>query len=260
MRTSRCLSKWRQGQPVLGITLHLTDPCLFELTSMLGFDLIWIDLEHHARSVERTGDMIRASRVSSADVIVRPGKGEFIKIGRLLEAGAAGIMYPRCDSPEEAQQVVYNAKFAPLGGRGLDGSGPDALYGTSPLIPYLEHANKETFLVMQIEDRNALSKAADIGKVNGVDMLFFGPGDYSVTEGFPGDFKSHKYWEAVEQVAHAAQASGKMWGTPAFSFDHAKRLLDMGAMLITYSSDLTLLRKRLVEIREEFQPLGFAFK
>lgn len=259
MQRNRCIGKWSEGKPVLGITLHLKDPSVYELTSLLGFDLIWIDLEHHAHSLESVSEFMRASRVGNSDILTRPGKGEFNKMARLLEAGSNGIMYPRCDSVLEAKQVVQQMKFPPLGGRGLDGSGPDALYGTLPLDMYLEKANKETFLLIQIEDSQGLSVAYDIAKVEGVDMIFFGPGDYSLQEGFPGNFQDPRYWEAIEKMAQSAEMAGKMWGTPAFSLEHAEKLLGMGAMLITYSSDMTLLRKRLRNIQEEFQSLGFRF-
>ncbi|MEX0883186.1 MAG: aldolase/citrate lyase family protein, partial [Cyclobacteriaceae bacterium] len=128
-----------------------------------------------------------------------------------------------------------------------------------PLKEYLVSANQGTFLVVQIEDQMGLDAAQGIAEVEGVDLIFFGPGDFSLQGGFPGDFKDPRYWEALNKIAVSAKNAGKLWGTPVFSSDHAKKLLDMGAMLITYSSDLTLIRKRLTEIKEEFQSLGFGF-
>ncbi|SHN33091.1 4-hydroxy-2-oxoheptanedioate aldolase [Cyclobacterium lianum] len=259
MKSSNCISKWKSGHPVLGVTLHLTDPALFELTSILGFDVIWVDMEHHSHSTETVSGLMRAARVGKSDLLVRPGNGEFVQMARLLEAGANGIMYPRCSSVEEAKMAVHHVKFPPKGGRGLDASGPDARYGTLPLVDYLKSANEGTFLVVQIEDEMGLNAAQEIAEVDGVDLLFFGPGDFSLQGGFPGDFKDSRYWEALDRLAVSAKNAGKRWGTPAFSSEHAKKLLDMGAMLITYSSDMTLIRKRLTEIMNEFQALGFRF-
>lgn len=94
MRKSKALAKWRNGQPVLGTTLHFHDPSVFEMTSLLGFELIWIDLEHHAHSVETAGNLMRAARVGGADILARPAKGEFLRAARLLEAGAMGSYTP----------------------------------------------------------------------------------------------------------------------------------------------------------------------
>src|SRR4029079_9761625 len=127
----------------LCVQLHLTDPAVFELTSLLGFDGIWMDLEHHGYSVETAWRLMQAARVGSADIVARPGKGEFMRIGRLLEMGAQAIMYPQCDMKAKAAEVVRGSKFPPLGVRGFDGSGADSVF-TSAVVPeYLEHANRE---------------------------------------------------------------------------------------------------------------------
>ena len=133
MRTSKIKAKLKRDEPVLLTTLHLTDPSLFELTSLMGFDGIWMDMEHHGYSVETATTLMRAARVGTADIMVRPAKGEFMRMGRMLEAGAQGIMYPRCDDADEARQVVTWSKFAPLGRRGFDGGNPDMPYCTMPM-------------------------------------------------------------------------------------------------------------------------------
>src|SRR5262249_17433067 len=97
MRPSKIKGKLAPGRPVLLTTLHLPDPALYELASLMGFDALWMDLEHHPTSVETAVTLIRAARVGTAEVMVRPAKGEFLRLGRLLEAGAHGILYPRCD-------------------------------------------------------------------------------------------------------------------------------------------------------------------
>src|SRR6185503_3639365 len=151
MRTSRIKAKLKRNEPVLLTTLHLTDPSLYELTSLMGFDGIWMDLEHHGTAVETAMTLLRAARVGAADVMVRPAKGEFMRLGRILEAGAQGIMYPRCADAAEAREVVAWSKFAPLGRRGFDGGNPDMPYCLMPMEEYVRRANEETFLVVQLE-------------------------------------------------------------------------------------------------------------
>src|SRR5438046_6981312 len=117
MRTSKIKAKLKRNEPVLLTTLHLTDPSLFELASLMGFDGIWMDLEHHGYSVETATALMRAARVGSADILARPAKGEYMRLGRLLEAGAQGTMYPRCADAVEAREVVRWSTSAPLGRR-----------------------------------------------------------------------------------------------------------------------------------------------
>ncbi len=105
MRFSRVKAKLRKGEPVLITCCHFIDPSVYELVSLMGFDGIWLDLEHHATSVETAATLMRAARVGASDIIARPAKGEYMRMGRILEAGAQGIMYPRCESAEEAAEA-----------------------------------------------------------------------------------------------------------------------------------------------------------
>lgn len=259
MRESKTIAKWRAGNPVLATTLHVADQSVYEMVSLMGFDLIWVDLEHHAHSLETVSGLMRAARVGGSDIIARPAKGEMMRMARLLEAGANGIMYPRCTSAEEAATVVENAKFPPLGDRGLDGAGPDMPYGLSDLKTYIDKANSNTFIAIQIEDKEGLSQVEAIAEVQGVDVIFFGPGDYSLRNGFAGNFDHELYWEAVRKISSAAANAGKYWGTPAMNIEHANKLIDMGAMLITRSSDISLLRLSFGDMKKEFEDIGFTF-
>jgi 4-hydroxy-2-oxoheptanedioate aldolase len=104
---------------VLATIAHFSDPASAELIGLLGFDCLWIDLEHQPLGMSQAADMMRAARVSDMDVMARPAKGEFMRRARLLEAGASLIMYPRCEAAEEAREMVGWGKFAPLGERGF---------------------------------------------------------------------------------------------------------------------------------------------
>lgn len=259
MRASKVKAKLRRGEPVLLTALALTDPSLFELASLMGFDGIWLDLEHHAVSVETAAGLIRAARVGSSDVMTRPAKGELMRMGRLLEAGAQGIMYPRCGSADEAREVVKWSKFAPLGRRGLDSGNADNPYCSVPLEPYVRLANEETFIVVQIEDPEALDEVDAIASVEGVDVLFLGPGDFSVLSGIPGQFEHPKVEEAIRRIAKAAEQAGKAWGLPTPSPERSRQLLDMGARFLTHGADILMVKRGLEAIREDFGPLGFTF-
>jgi 4-hydroxy-2-oxoheptanedioate aldolase len=259
VRDSVIKRKLARGEPVLLTQLHFTDPSVFELTSLMGFDGIWMDLEHHTYSAETAANLIRAARVGNADVVARAGKGEFARLSRLLEAGAHGIMYPRCDDAEEAAQVVNWAKFAPLGKRGYDGGNPDMPYCSMAPIDYIKYANDQTFVVIQIEEMSVIKNVDAIAEVPGVDVLFLGPADFAVLEGIPGQIRHPKVLKALESMAAAARKAGKHVGTPAVSLDHAKQLLDMGVTFICYSADLVMVKQGLERIQLDFAKLGFTF-
>lgn len=260
MRDSVIKAKLARNQPVLLTQLHLTDPSIFELASLMGFDGLWMDLEHHSYSEATAAGLMRAARVGRSDILARPAKGEFMRMCRLLEAGAQGIMYPRCDDAVEAAEVVKWAKFAPLGKRGIDGGNPDMPYCTLPIPDYIRRANEQTFIIIQLEEQCAVDRAEAIAEVEGVDIIFLGPADFSVLSGIPAQFDHPLVLKAMEKVAAAARKAGKHWGAPGFSPEHTRRMLDMGAMLITHMADIVLVKQGFERIQQQFAPLGFSFQ
>jgi len=259
MRSSRIRTKLNADEPVLVTTLHLADPSVFELASLMGFDGLWLDLEHHAHSLETAQNLMRAARVGTSDVLARPAKGEFMRLARLLEAGAQGIMYPRCDSAAEASEVVKWAKFPPLGKRGCDGGNPDMPYLSMRLDDYLEEANRQTFIVIQLEEQHSVDRAEEIAAVGGVDVIFLGPGDFSSLSGFPGQFDHPRIAEATAHIAAAARRTGKHWGMPVASSEQARIAIDQGARFLASGADIVSIKKGLELLQREFSELGFNF-
>lgn len=259
MRISRIKQKLQRDEPVLVTQLHLTDPSVYELASLMGFDGLWMDLEHHGYSLETAMGLMRAARVGVSDIVARPAKGEFMRIGRMLEAGAQGIMYPRCSDAREAAELVRWSKFAPLGTRGFDGAGADMPYCTQPMADYIAAANEQTFLIVQLEDDEGIDQAHEIAAVPGVDCLMFGPGDYSVLSGIPGQFDHPRVIAAMRKIADAARRAGKHWGMPAFNPQHASMIMELGARLICHMADIVLIRNGFEEIQRQFKPLGLKF-
>jgi 4-hydroxy-2-oxoheptanedioate aldolase len=260
MRKSVVKEKLAAGQPVLVTQIHLTDPSLFELASLMGFDALWMDLEHHTYSLETAASLMRAARVGASDIMARCAKGEFSRLSRFLEAGAQGIMYARCESAQEAREVVNWAKFAPQGRRGLDSGNPDVPYCSMPVEEYVVEANRQTFLVIQLEEQRAVDAAEAIASVPGVDVIFLGPGDFSLLSGIPGQFDHPRVQKATEALARAAKNAGIRWGCPSFSSKHAGALIELGARFISYSADILIIKQGLELMQEDFGRFGFTFK
>lgn len=256
MRVSRVLSRLKEGKPSWGLTMHCTDPSFFEMAALLDVQAIWMDMEHHGYSVETASNQMRATRVANTDVVARPAKGEFMRMARMLEMGATGIMYPRCDSPEEAAEVVKWSKFAPIGKRGCDTGNPDAPYCITPMTEYLKAANEQTFVIIQLEEQHAVDQADEIAAVEGVDFLMLGPGDYGVLSGFPGDMNHPKIDDAINKIASAAAKHNKHWVATCPTLDHAKRYLDLGAGLLFHGGDLTILKAGIEQIQASMLGLG----
>ena len=260
MRMSRVKAGLREGRPVLFYALHLDDPSVWELASLIGPDCLWLDLEHHSHSLRTAAELMRAARVGTSDVIARPGKGEFMRMQRMLESGAQGIMYPRCDNAQEAQEVVSWCKFAPLGRRGFDGGNPDMPYVSMEMAEYVTAANQQTFLIIQIEDERASREAEAILAVEGVDGVMLGGADFSVLEGIPGQFGHEKIQHALDRIATAARNTGKHWGTSAGTVARAQQLIDAGARLLFSGADIVAVKNALEQVEEDWGRLGLQFE
>ncbi|NBR04982.1 MAG: aldolase [Planctomycetes bacterium] len=259
MRFSKVKEKLRKGETALITCCHFIDPSVYELVSLMGFDGIWLDLEHHSTSDETASNLMRAARVGKSDIIARPAKGEFMRMGRILEAGAQGIMYPRCESAEEAAELVRFAKFAPQGERGVDGANGDNPYCAMPMTPYLKAANDHTLLIAQLESPKALEQADAIAKVPGIDVVMLGPGDLSVVAGIPYQFTHPIITDAYKRVASAARNAGKWWGTVSGTPEHTKMLMDLGAKFICHGADIIMVKQGMEAIQQRYAPLGFTF-
>jgi 4-hydroxy-2-oxoheptanedioate aldolase len=263
MRRSRILEKINRGETALGVTMHLTDPSVFEMVALLGFDGIWMDMEHHGYTVQTAQTLMRAARIGphgGSDIIARPGKGEFMRMGRMLESGATGIMYPRCSDPEEAREVVRWAKYAPIGQRGFDGAGADAPYCMMPMADYVREANKQTFVLIQLEEPSAIDQAEAVAAIPGVDMIMLGPADFTVLTGIPGQFDHPSVDAAVEKIARAARNTGKHWASTTASVEHAKQMSERGARLVFHGADVLFVKNGLEAMRSAFsERLGLTF-
>jgi 4-hydroxy-2-oxoheptanedioate aldolase len=216
---------------------RVTDPWIAEVIGAMGYDVVWLDLEHRDFGLETVDGMSRACRLAGIDLMVRIEKSGYHSPMQALEFGANGLMIPHIRSADEARQWVEWCRFPPLGKRGLDGVGADSRYGLDPILPYLEHANRETFLAFQIEDKEAVEQIDSIAAVPGFDLLFVGPGDLSLSYGVPMQFDHPLLREAMVKVNDACKRNGKWWGTTSGSAEAAQHVVDIGAQMFSAGGD-----------------------
>jgi 4-hydroxy-2-oxoheptanedioate aldolase len=254
MRRSKVLEKLRADKPALLTSITLGPSTLaVEIAGRTGLDGVWIDMEHRPLSQREVAEMINAARIVDTDAMVRIRKGEgYTSFFRPFEDGAAGIMVPHITSREEAEWVVLNAKYPPLGRRGCDTFMPDADVGFSDPLAYLEHANRETFVVAQIEDAEALDHLDEIAAVPGLDVLFIGPADLSISLGVPFQMDSLRYREAVQAIRKAAERHGKWWGLVVGDVASAVPYVQQGARFLCVGGDLFFLRTACLSLRKDF--------
>jgi 4-hydroxy-2-oxoheptanedioate aldolase len=146
-------------------------------------------------------------------------------------------------------------RFPPLGKRGFDGAGADTDYLLADTFEYIKHANAETFLALQIEDREAVECVEEIAAVECVDLLFVGPGDLSLSYGIPFQSGHPTMKAAIARIANAAAKHGKAWGIATGDVASAQQYVDQGAQMVTSGNDLIAVVEGFQRAWEEFRAL-----
>ena len=252
LRKSKVLAKLRRGAPVFCLKDVYAEPDICEMMGCLGTDVIWVCNEHIAMDPERMRNVIRAGRAGDVDIMIRRVFGSYDDLIQPLEMGAAGLMIPHCKSAEMVREIVDQTKFQPTGHRGVDGISADSDFGLHPLKEYMEFANRETFIMVQIEDAEAVDEIEKIAEIPGVDILFIGPADLSHSLGCPGDLKNPRIKEAISRTVRAANANGKWCGTSGLDPEYAAGLLQEGVRFITLTSDYGMIRNGVKNILAQY--------
>lgn len=237
MRNSRVLRVMREGGVAVSIKCNFDDPREAEMAAHAGFDCIWIDLEHVPNSMTSVSEFVRAAKIYDCDILTRVCKGSYNDWIRPFEADSTGIMIPHLMSLEEAKQIVYFTKFHPVGRRPIDGGNADADFCQMDMAEYMKKANEERFVVVQIEDPEPLAELEEICALPGIDMIFFGPGDFSQGIGKPFCMSAPELIDARRRIAEAARRHGKFAGTVGGP-DNFVELAKMGYQYINIGSDV----------------------
>lgn len=251
MRPSRTLAKLRSGGIASCFKLNLSDARAVEIAALAGFDCLWTDMEHVPNDLSVIEKGVWAAKAHDADVLVRVSRGGYSDAIRPLEMDAAGIMVPHVMSLADAQAVVRMTRFHPLGRRPVDGGNADGAYCGTDFGDYLKQANEQRFVVVQIEDPEPLAELDAIAALPGIDMLFFGPGDFSQGIGAPGQWDHPKLLEARRRVAAAASSHGKFAGTVA-SPANLDELVALGYRFLSMGADVVGLSQYCNALMAEF--------
>jgi len=237
MRPSRVLRKLRNGEIVSSIKINLADPRSTEVAAMCGFDCVWLDMEHVPTDWHAMENQVRSAKIYDVDALVRVAKGCYSDYVQPLEADAAGIMVPHVMSLSEAEKIVWQTRFHPKGRRPVDGGNQDGAYTMIDIHDYMKTANRERFVVVQIEDPEPLNELDEIAGLDGIDMLFFGPADFSQGIGAPGEWSHPLIQETRRRIADVARAKGKFAGTTG-SPANLQELVDMGYRFVSVGADV----------------------
>ena len=226
---------WRNGGTTLGAWLTVPSSVTAEATARAGFDYVWVAMQHGAVQYSDAVAMIQGILLGGSHPIVRVPWNEPGIIGKMLDAGAHGIIVPMVNSVEEARSVVRACRYAPHGMRS---------YG--PLMAsmrtdgqYVPWAADNIAVIPMIETRQAVERIDDIAAVGGIDAVYVGPADLSLTLGLPpgNNDDSPAFVEALEMIVAGCRRVGIVPGIHSSGFLTPQRQR-MGFRMVTVTTDL----------------------
>lgn len=203
--------KLQSGRRPIGMFCDTASDYVVECLGRTGLDYVIIDNEHSPIDAETSARLIRAAESSGLTPLCRVREISRPAILKLLDVGAQGLIIPNVHSVEQVRDIISYARYYPLGERGFcpsrkDGWGFD---GLGSVAETMEHFNRETLILPQCETTQALDSIEDIAAIDGVDGIFVGPFDLSISMGIPGDFSNPAFQAALERIINACRAAGK---------------------------------------------------
>jgi len=210
-RANPALQRLAQGVPLLSLGIRNARTAeIVRMAKTAGFGLVWIDLEHSSISIDCAVQIIASAADLGLEAWARVPEREYGAIGRLLDGGATGIIAPRVETAEEAQNIVNAARFPPLGQRSQIALLPQAKYRRMAAAELMRCADLATTVHMLIESAEGVRNADAIAAVDGVDVLHVGMNDLSVDLGHVDDQRNADLLDACKRVITAALGHGKL--------------------------------------------------
>ena len=219
-----------------GAFLNLGSSLTVEMAGRAGLDFVLIDIEHGSGDQESLVPQLQAASATPAAPLVRIAWNEPWRFKRVLDAGAMGVMIPWVNSAKEAREAAASMRYFPEGVRGAAVLNRGSGFGMQ-FEEYFDKANDNLTTVVQIETTEAVSAAAEIAAVEGVDVLFVGPFDLSISMGMRARFEEPTFKDALDAVAAAAKGAGKAAGILLQRQEQIADVVDRGYTFIALGSD-----------------------
>jgi 4-hydroxy-2-oxoheptanedioate aldolase len=240
MEKNTTKSKLLAGETVMGCLVRYHDPGLAEFLGYQGWDFFLFDAEHGTLEPRDCEHLVRAAELRRVTPLVRVTTNQQHIILRFLDIGAQGVQVPMVNSAAEAESAVRAIKFSPRGARGLAGTRPAQFGHAVPLGDYVQTANAETIVIVQVETVQAVAHVSEIARIDGVDVVFVGPTDLSLSLGVPGQPQHPRVHEAAEKIAAEVKRAGKILGAFASSPESAREWRNLGARYLVNSLESIL--------------------
>ncbi|MDH2435858.1 4-hydroxy-2-oxoheptanedioate aldolase [Pokkaliibacter sp. MBI-7] len=244
----------REQRAQIGLWLALTSPYTAEIFAGAGFDWLLLDGEHAPNDIPLLAAQLQAMQGAATQAVVRAPMGESWLLKQILDIGAQTLLIPMVESAVQARELVRAVRYPPHGIRGV-GAALARASAFNRIPDYLQTANDEICLLLQIESRAGLAALDEIAATDGVDGVFVGPADLAADMGFLGQPGAPEVQAAVEAALRQIQTHGKAAGILTADPALAKGYLQLGATFVAVGSDVGLLVKESARLAAEFKQL-----
>ena len=238
----------KKNIPSYGIYITMQDPQLIEMAKCAGYDFGRLDAEHVNFSPQTLAEMFRMARLLDFPLQIRVGSRE--NIDPILALEPSAVMFPDVQTKSDAERIVEQTKFYPLGSRGMYAFTDGIRFGGYSRENYIANANNWMHTIVQIESRQGLDNLERILEIPGVDMISSGKADLSQALGIPGDTKNPRVKEAEEYIVRTAISYGKAPTLYVESKERIEELHNMGVNLFIVGFDCSLLMNAFKERRK----------
>lgn len=241
METNQFLDAIRKGQQQVGLWISLSHAYAAEAVASAGYDWALLDMEHSPNELSSLLGQLQAFAASGTTTIVRPDWNDPVKVKRLLDLGAPGVLFPMVQSVEEARAAVAACRYPPRGIRGVAGTMRGSKFGR--VTDYYTEVENQTAILIQLETVQAVENAVMFAEVEGVDGIFFGPADIGADMGILGKPMHAEIWKLIRPAARKLMERGMPVGTLVSDPDFAAELLNDGFSFVACGSDAGLLAR-----------------
>lgn len=242
----------QSGEALIGLWLGLANPYSAELAANAGFDWLLIDGEHAPNDLRSLLGQLQAVAPYASQPVIRPVVGDTALIKQVLDIGVQTLLVPMVESVEQARELVRATRYPPLGVRGV-GSALARASRWNTVTGYLDKADEQICLLVQIENREGLANLDAIAAVDGVDGVFIGPADLSAALGYRGNPGHPDVQAAIEDAIVRITTAGKAAGILSADETLARRYLELGATFVAVGVDTTVLMRGLQSLASTFK-------
>jgi 2,4-dihydroxyhept-2-ene-1,7-dioic acid aldolase len=240
------------GQLQIGLWSSLRSTIAAEICGDSGFDWILLDSEHSPNEVPDLLAQMQALQQSTTSPIIRPAWNDAVLIKRVLDVGVQTVLIPYVQNAEEATRAVAATRYPPAGIRGVAAASRASRYGR--VNGYLQKANDEICVLVQVETRAALGEIDKIAAVKGVDGVFIGPSDLSASLGFIGQPGHPEVQAAIKDATARILKAGKAPGILTGNEAEARRYIEWGCKFVAVGADIGLLANGASALAAKFKP------